>query len=231
VGGKDVAKEVPVIETKTSFTYKQLKEEIFNGHLKPGEKLVASKIAEDFGISIIPVREAFGQLKAEGYVTIVPHTGVYVAEINFDQLRKIYALRAVLEGYAVRLAASKLKSKDLDHLSKIITKIDRTIESEKFTEIDMLNYHFHMSIYEASGNEYLVKLIDDLLEKTTRVRKMYGLMPERAVMSNHEHRRILEALEKKNVERAEQLVRLHLDKTLKALSRSLSPNPSDGHED
>jgi DNA-binding GntR family transcriptional regulator len=226
-----VAREVPVIETKTSFMYKQLKEEILSGRLKPGEKLVTPRIAEAFGISIIPVREAFGQLKAEGYVTIVPHTGVYVAEIDFDQLRKIYAVRAVLEGYAVRLAASRLESRALNRLSKIITKIDRTIESEKFAEIDRLNYHFHMSIYEASGNEYLVKLIDDLLEKTTRVRKMYGLMPGRAVKSNQEHRKILQALEKKNVERLEHLVRLHLDETLKALNRTLTEPPQDDHED
>ena len=181
-----------VVDTKSSLVYKLIREDICAGRLKPGEKLVASKLAEGFGISVIPVREALGQLKAEGFIDIVPHTGIYVTEIRFDHLKKIYPIREMLEGYATRLAVQALKPGDFSRLSKLVQKIDRIIEAKEYSEIVPHNYEFHMIIYRASGNEPLVKMIDELLEQTNRVRAMYGQMPRRALSANQEHRKMVE---------------------------------------
>ncbi|RLA82489.1 MAG: GntR family transcriptional regulator, partial [Deltaproteobacteria bacterium] len=93
-----------MIDTKSAAIYRFLKQDILNGRLRPGEKLVASKVAEAYGVSIIPVREALNRLRAEGLVTIIPHTGAYVTEIDLEDLKDLYPIRGVLEGFATRLA-------------------------------------------------------------------------------------------------------------------------------
>ena len=210
-----------LVDTKSTAVYRLLKRDILNGRLKPGEKLVASRIAEAYGVSIIPVREALNRLRAEGLVTIVPHTGAYVTEIDLEDLKDLYPIRGVLEGLAARLACSRLGERDFGLLDRLIRKMDRVIEEGRFPEMGALNYEFHMAIYRASGNKHLVKLIEDLWQKTGRVRGIFALVPERAKESNREHREILQALEAGDARRAEELVIQQDERTLEALMRYL----------
>ena len=207
----------PLIDTKSAAIYRFLKQDILNGRLRPGEKLVASKVAEAYGVSIIPVREALNRLRAEGLVTIIPHTGAYVTEIDLEDLKDLYPIRGVLEGFATRLACLKLAKEEFRRLEDLIGEMDRVIEQGRFPEMGHLNYEFHMTIYRVSSNKHLVRLIDELWQRTARVRGVFALVPERAAQANREHREILRALKARDAERAEGLIIEQDAKSLRAL--------------
>ena len=220
----------PIIDTKSTAVYRSLKRDILHGRLKPGEKLVASRLAEAFGVSIIPVREALTRLRAEGLVTIVPHTGAYVREIELKDLRDLYPIRGALEGLATRLACGRLHPQDFTTLEQLIEEMDSVIAEGQFHRMGAINYEFHMHIYRASGNSHLVKLIEDLWQKTGRVRAVFALVPERARPANEEHRLILEALKAGQARRAEKLVIEQDEKTLQALMRYLEKDAAKDSE-
>jgi DNA-binding GntR family transcriptional regulator len=207
--------------TKSAQTYEMLKEDICNGRLKPGNRLIISRIAESFGTSDIPVREAISRLEAEDLLTIVPHTGIYVTEIHTEHLQELYPIRGILEGYATRLATPHLTTKDFDHLSRLIGKMDSVIEQGKYPEMGSLNYDFHMRIYRASRNEHLINMINEIWGKTTRVRGIFGLMPKIAARSNKEHKGILEALRNYDKRKAERRIIQQNERTLTSMIRYL----------
>jgi len=206
-----------LIDTKSAAIYRFLKQDILNGRLRPGEKLVASKVAEAYGVSIIPVREALNRLRAEGLVTVIPHTGAYVTEIDLEDLKDLYPIRGVLEGFATRLACPRLGEEEFRRLEDLIGEMDRVIEQGRFPEMGHLNYEFHMTIYRASGNKHLVRLIDELWQRTARVRGVFALVPERAAQANREHREIFRALKARDAERAEGLIIEQDAKSLRVL--------------
>jgi len=204
-------------DTKSTRIHEILKQDICDGRLKVGARLVISKVAEAYGISEIPVREALSRLQAEGLVTIIPHTGIYVTEMDTERLGNLYPIRGVLEGYATRLALPNLTPTDFGRLSQLIETMDNVIEREDYPEMGRLNREFHMTIYRACKNEPLVDMIDELWGKTTRVRGIFGLMPEIATRSNRQHKEILEALKGRNKRRAETLIIQQNQNTLKSL--------------
>ncbi|RLA84590.1 MAG: GntR family transcriptional regulator [Deltaproteobacteria bacterium] len=212
------------VYTKSAAIYEVLKADILNGRLRPGEKLVASRLAEAYGVSVIPVREALSRLKAEGLVTIVPHTGAYVTEIDLEDLKDLYPIRGVLEGFAARLACGRIGEEDFGRLEGLIEEMDRVIKEGRFPEMGGLNYEFHMTIYKASGNRHLVSLIDELWQKTARVRSVFALVPERAKEANEEHKEILSRLKDGDAKRVEELIIQQDEKALQVLMGYLEGN-------
>ncbi|MFH1153197.1 MAG: GntR family transcriptional regulator [Pseudomonadota bacterium] len=215
-------------ETKADQIHDRIKQSILKGDIAPGEKLVISQLAERFNTSIIPVREALGRLEAEELITVVPHTGAYARQINLNALREMYPLRGILEGYAVRLAAERLTEEDFASLRRAIQQMDDAITAKDFVLMGELNTGFHMMIYRASGNQTLIRLIEDFLQKTFLARLVFRFKPFRARESNREHRRIVDALENGKTTTAERLIIRQSEKTLELLNRHLeSPDEGD----
>jgi DNA-binding GntR family transcriptional regulator len=200
------APEPITTDTKSDQVYRRIRQSIFSGKLAPGEKLVASRVARELVVSNIPVREALKRLEAEGLVTVVPHAGARVAPLDASLLRELYPVRALLEGYAARLAAKNRKQEDILRLNGQIDSMTACINDGDFFRMGRLNYTFHMDIYALSGNHSLVQLIGDIWQKTAMARIVFHLTPERAKASNKEHRDILRALEEGRGDLAERLV-------------------------
>ena len=215
------SKESIISETKAEQIYQRIKASILKGEMPPGEKLVINQLAAHYSTSAIPVREAVSRLEAENLVSVVPHTGVYVKGINLDSLRELYPLRGVLEGYAVRLAAEQLTPEDLIDLKARIEEMDKAVAAKDHQLMGRLNVQFHKSIYNKSGNQTLIDLIDDFWQKTVLARLVFRFTPYRAKDSNREHRMIVEALESGNTKRAEKLIIRQSEKTLKLLDKSM----------
>ena len=205
-----------VVDTKASLIYRRLKQDILDGRLEPGQKLAASRMAESYGVSVIPLREAFSLLIAEGLLTNIPHKGTYVTEIEVDQIEEMNPIAAILEGYAAREACSHLGSEDLDRLSQLLEEMEQAGEDGRYSEMSDRHQEFHMTIYRASKNERLVMYIEDLWQKTGRAR-FFGLVPTRAIRSIEEHRQIVEALRMRDNLEAERLVIEQKEKAAKAM--------------
>ncbi len=209
-------------DTKADQVYHRIKESILRGEMAPGEKLVIHQLAKFFNTSIIPVREAISRLESDDLIKVVPHTCICVKGINPERLKEIYPIRGILEGHATRLAAGRLKPSEISQLREMIKKMDDAIASGNSALMGQLNTEFHMEIYRASSNQTLIHMIDDLWQKTILARLIFKFTPERAAVSNREHRAIVLALEKKEAKKAERLIIRQNEETLGTLIRHLA---------
>ena len=209
--------EKGIYQTKSEIIYQEIKEDIINGKYKPEERIVISDVAREFGTSDIPVREAIRHLESDGLIQSKPHVGAIVTNFNLADIRKIYQIRAVLEGLATRQAVDRIYNNGVKKLETILSKMTKAVGSGNYVLLSNLNRAFHHVIYAASENEYLIKVIFDLWDMSLRARAIFSFMPDRARAAVDEHANIFAALKKKDEGLAEKLVIAHMNSHLKAL--------------
>ncbi|PQO22966.1 GntR family transcriptional regulator [Rhodobacteraceae bacterium WD3A24] len=179
----------------TSALERQLEDLILSGKLPPGARLNEIQLAERFGTSRGPVREATRSLEAKGLVEVIRNRGVFVRQLNLDEAGEIYDLRATLFAMAGRLVAPRMTGKLAAHLEALVQKMEGAARDNDLAAYYPLNLEFHEAILKASGNKTLIR------EYTRFVNKMHlfrvkSLFEDGAlVISNSEHRAIVEALE------------------------------------
>jgi DNA-binding GntR family transcriptional regulator len=136
-----------------------LRKFILNGDLKPGDQLIESTIANQMQVSRGPVRDALKQLENEGLVINIPRKGTFVRNMNKDDFKQIYELRAYLESLAIRLAIEKLDENPelVSSLKNIAKQIGEASKEENVSLIADLDVEFHRAICESSKNQYLIE--------------------------------------------------------------------------
>ena len=216
--------------TKNVAVYEALRKDIIEGRLKPGQKIIMSEVSKEFGLSDIPVREAIRRLESEGYVHFTPHVGAIVSELDGEKIFELYLIRVELECLATRLAVPYVTKKDVDYLIKKNQEMERAIQSQKLDKLGVLNKDFHLRIYRAAPYPTLHQLIEDLWQKMERIQCVFTFVPERAAASVEEHKKIIEALQAKDTELSEMLVKEQKSRTMTGLERYLK-NASSSSED
>jgi len=204
-------------KTKSEAVYERLRQDIIDGKLKPGERIVMSDLSKDFGFSEIPIREAVRRLESEGLLYVTPHVGPIVSTIDEDEVTEIYLIRIELESLAAKLATPHLSDTDLDFLDKKIQEMESAIRRQNYEKLGPLNKDFHLRIYRAAPHRLLYKLIVDLWEKVQRTRSVFALVPERAVPAVKEHREIAKALKSKDADLVGKLVKEQKRNSMRAL--------------
>ena len=185
-----------IYQTKSEIIYQEIKGDIIDGKYKPNERIVISEVAREFGTSDIPVREAMKHLESDGLIQNKPYVGPIVTNFDLADIQKIYQIRAVLEGMATRKAVDGINKNSLKKLETILSKMIKAIGSGNYVLLSNLNREFHRVIYNASENEYLIKVIFDLWDMSLRARAIFSFMPERAQEAVGEHANIVAALKK-----------------------------------
>ena len=142
-------------KTKTDVVREKLRQDIIDRKLRPGQRIVISEVAKDFGLSEIPVREAIRRLESEGLVEFTPHVGAVVSTIDENEFLEIYLIRIELEVLATRLAVSHIGEKELIVLNRMIREAGIAIKQKKHEKLGPLNKKFNMAIYQASPYTYL----------------------------------------------------------------------------
>lgn len=183
-----------------------IRESILKGSLKPGEKVAEPELAERFGISRTPIREAFRQLESEGYLTVIPRKGAVVTELSERDVSEFYAIKSILEGYAARLAARNLSPRDIEKLEQINLRLELLAKEGDVKSFYRVHNEFHDLFIRASGNEKLAELIDQVGMKFNRLRMASLSLPGRMEISVAEHKKIIEAFQSQNGEVADHLV-------------------------
>lgn len=214
-----------LFKTKSEAVYENLRRNIIDGKLKPGERIIISELSQKFGLSEIPIREAMKKLESEGLIQHTPHVGTMVSKINSEEFNEIYLIRTELEALAAKLATPYLTESDLDYLQRKIEEMESVANKKKYEKLGALNKDFHMKIYSAAPYPYLLKLIIDLWERLHRTRGVFALVPERAISAIKEHKRIVEAIKEKDSILVGNLVREQKQKSMKALNDFLTENP------
>jgi DNA-binding GntR family transcriptional regulator len=183
---------------------------IAEGRLQPGERLKEKELAEMLGISRTPVREALLLLQAEGLVDAMPNRGATVKAYTEAELADLYELRALLEGYAARRAASRITEGQLAILRETLTDFAAARHRNDREEIFRVNLRFHYTIVEASGVARLANLVRATIELPLVYRSFYLFSPAETELSEGMHRRVTSALTAGDAERAELLMKEHI---------------------
>jgi len=184
-----------------------IRDAIATGLLKPGEKVAEPELAERFGISRTPIREAFRQLESEGYLTVIPRKGAVVVSFSSKEIEEFYAIKSILEGYAAHCACKNLSDKEIERLAAINEKLRKLAEEEDIKHFFKVHNDFHELFRKAADNAKLDELIGSLVSKFQLLRYASLSKPGRMKVSVQEHVKIIEAFRSRNAELAEQLVR------------------------
>ncbi|MCL2569222.1 MAG: GntR family transcriptional regulator [Oscillospiraceae bacterium] len=196
-------------KSKVDIVYGSLLDRILNGTYNPGERMVISKMAREYGVSEIPVREAIRRLESEGYVTINANHGAVVKDMDTDQITQMFQIRGVLEGYATRVCVDYLQPEDFQKLEEINESMLRALKNDEASLYSELNIKFHLAIYECLPMFELYNMISDLWKKWQITSRVFNVAPSRASESYDEHKEILELLTKKEYDKVEMAVRRH----------------------
>src|SRR6266487_2695261 len=135
-----------------------IRDAIIAGSLKPGEKVAEPELAERFGISRTPIREAFRQLESEGYLTVIPRKGAVVVSFSEKDVEEFYAIKSILEGYAARRACENLTPRELERLQTINGKLLHLADDGDFKGFFKMHNDFHEQFIRAADNEKLYDL-------------------------------------------------------------------------
>lgn len=184
-----------------------IRDAITSGTLKPGEKVAEPELAERFGISRTPIREAFRQLESEGYLTVIPRKGAVVVSFTEKEVEEFYAIKSILEGYAACQACHHLTEKEIDRLVAINEKLRQLAREDDIKHFFKVHNDFHELFRKAADNAKLDEMIDSLLNKFQRLRYASLSKPGRMQISVQEHDKVIEAFRARDAARAEQLVR------------------------
>lgn len=183
-----------------------LREDIRTGLLAPGDQIVQEALAERYGVSRVPLREALKTLESEGQVTYYPHRGYFVAELSVADLLEVYRLRALLEAEAIRAAVPTLGDDDVAVLADLAHDIDAASARGDLTAVTVANRRFHFALFDAAGMPRLSRLLRQLWEATDAYRSLYFQAPSNRERVAGEHAAMVTALRARD---AEAVVALH----------------------
>lgn len=190
--------------------YQRLREDIVSGRLAPGTRLVEAQLAKELRVSRTPVREALRRLIAEHLVSRDDSGGLSVHRPTQREIEDIYLIREVLDGLAARLASQRLSDSELAGISQTIERIGSASADGELGEALGANIAFHDILYEATGNERLIRMGRELRDFVRLLSREPFADLRRADEIVAEHRAILGALLERDADRAEEAARRHV---------------------
>lgn len=198
-------------EQHRSTVYTKLRKAILAGTLKPMERITENQVAERFGLSRTPVREAFRRLESERLILVVPQRGSFVSQPSVEDILEIYQMRAPLEGMAARIAAESITDEQLRHLEDLLHAEEDRKDRRSAERSLRLSREFHAVIFACTQNKRLASFLTDLQDQVHRVRVLWPSTLARLGETWKEHQQILAALKEHDAEAAERLMRGHLE--------------------
>jgi DNA-binding GntR family transcriptional regulator len=214
---------IPISRAKSlkEQAYDKLKTLIITGALEPGALHNEKRLAEALGVSRTPVREALLELSREGMVAFVPGKGVEICKLTEQQVREVFEIRRIIEGYIIKKIAARLTDADVAEIDKNINNQEKmlsTPERPAFIEYDK---QFHLYLASKIGNKQIESILDNL-------RDQMHLMGIRAIEDDSrmkqvidEHRAIFSGLKERNPQKAFDALINHLENTEKTIAEKI----------
>jgi DNA-binding GntR family transcriptional regulator len=193
---------------------RELRDEILNGRLRPGERIHQQAVAERFGTSRLPVREALRHLQNEGLVVVHPNAGARVARLDAAELAEVYVLRERLEPMAVALSAPRLGAAELETMHAEAGWMERNDPERREAEWLAHDRAFHMASFAGAESPRLLAIVASLWNVAEPYRRAYleaRLGPLEPTLL--EHRLLLDALERRDGEDAARVLEMHIRRT------------------
>jgi DNA-binding GntR family transcriptional regulator len=204
----------PSAVTKSAWAYVEVRRMILDGELEPGATVNQEELARHLAISITPLREALGRLETEGFIVLNAHRTMMVNGLSAQELDDLYCLRILLDPLAASLAAASIEGAETKRLEDLV----RINFEQPPAEVMASNHEFHRAVYAASGNVWLTRILDQLWAATERYRiSLIARRGPEIADAAREHTDIALAVIGHDAARAEQLMRHHVQGTLKTL--------------
>lgn len=176
--------------------FQSLKSRILSGELASDAPLKERELAEEFGVSRTPIREALRQLVSEKLVRIVPNVGAFVGSFSWKDASEIFTIRKVLEAFAAQLTTSRLTAAQLGRLERLLKESAEALRKEDVGRYIACDEEFHAVLNENCGNQHLTEIIRSVNDKTklSRLRSSIFQNKDNSRISLKEHQNILKAL-------------------------------------
>lgn len=214
----------PGNRTLVEYAAEQLRESILAGELPAGERVLLDNIANELGISPIPLREALRMLATEGLVVPLAHRGYTVAKLTVPDLEETYRLRLLLEPLAVQLAVPRLTEVDIAHLSTELEALGRAFDEGNWPNHRTHHRNWHFGIYVRCESSWLMRFIDMLWLNSERYQRLTTRIQGELGERMKEHRRIFEAVKANDADAAGGLMHEHLSAAEESLRKFLAEN-------
>ena len=172
-------------------------------------RLDEKQLSQQLGVSRTPIREAITLLEQEGFLRTEPRRGIFIVRKTKKQIIEMIEMWAALESMAARLATANASDDEIAGLRRIFDEFRTGTPAEHLEEYSDANIAFHQAIIRLSGSHLMGKTIEDLFVHMRAIRRMTISQKDRAARSIIDHMNIIEALEKRDTELAERLVRQH----------------------
>lgn len=220
-------------QTLKSRVLETLVDEIMNGVLLPGQKLSEYRLAQRFGVSRMPVREALIELNRRGMVRVVPQVGTFVTEMTAEEISHQFEVREALEVQAARLSAERATEADLQKLEAIIEAMGDAANDGSARRYVALDESFHATIFQSTSNPALIEHYKALMNSLHReylslvVSATHGRM-ERSLL---EHRQVLKGLRASNLDAAETAMREHVQRGKAELEEAIEQRSTSSKQE
>jgi DNA-binding GntR family transcriptional regulator len=207
--------------------FNTLRIEILRGDLKPGERLMEIQLANRLGVSRTTVREAIRKLELEGLVLMIPRRGAEVAKITEKGLRDVLEVRRTLEKLAVSLACQRITDEEIEQLRKVSNHVTSFHNKKDLMGMAKADEEFHNVIYNATNNQKLIKILNNLSEQVYRYRVEYLKQKDTPPQIIREHKEMLNAIEARDDKLASEIAATHIENQEKSIADKLRNERDD----
>lgn len=215
--------------TKRDRIVAALRQMIRDGELPRGSRIQQDVLAAKFKTSITPVREALVLLEAEGLLVGEPNRGVSVADADFEAIKSVYVMRMLVETYAMQRATRRISQRDLDRAQQLLERMESVDAKNPVVSVPELNRQFHFLFYDACGSEALTAQIEQLWQRWPW--DLLQVIKERPSKSQQEHREMIDAVRRGDVDGVARATREHLRESYLSLGQHLTGSlPEDAFE-
>jgi DNA-binding GntR family transcriptional regulator len=211
----------PVKRGSIDTIYTQIKTMMYNQDLAPGQKLIYQDLAHRLNVSTTPILQALHRLESAKLVRYEQNKGFFVAEITENEARELYQAREALEIYLIPILAENLTQKRIQEIRNSFRAHKDSTAPTYRRKLMLTDAEFHLTIAKASGNKVIVDLLATVLERIYLKYRAEYLGEERIARVLKHHRNILESLQKKDVEKAIQLTREHIQSGMNHMVENL----------
>lgn len=187
----------------------KLRQDILSGVYVQGQRLKIADLTSRYGVSQMPIREALQQLQGEGLITIEPNKGAQVRSVDRHFVENILDIRRLIEVYLTLRSVAAISGRVLKELWHIQESYEKAAAEEDYASCVKFNRQFHAIIYELADNQEAYKIIEHHWQLVNGIRLNYGFGRERTSQVIEEHRRILRALEEKDLRELEDAASMH----------------------
>ena len=198
-----------------------LQERILSGEFKDGDALIQDVVADEYGVSRIPVREALRQLEARGLVAVEPHKGAVITTIPSEQIEELFALRALLECDTLSLAIPRTTDQNIAEARQALDRLEEAYHDQDTTRWGGLNWAFHRTLYAPAGRSQTLALLEGINLKLERYIRLHLAITHETDAAAREHRDLLRLCAVRDVDGAVAFLRVHILDTAQSLLAAL----------